>query len=463
MKSINKIFFLIIAASLLVISCDDEFGPKKESTPIIESASIETTTFTFGDSIFLIAKIRDHATRLTELNYEIVSEGEIITSGMIPLNGDIFEVEELIYVPLIKNQQDNASLTVNLLAKNVLKGTATHQITGITGKRPNYEVLYLVTDDGNVAELSKESQDMFSSHSLTLDTSFRYKIAEKINSDKTIDYSGDVYGNHNGQIAMIDENGESAFIYADKADYTRDLSFNNMLFEVKIQGNTLGEDDFALSSFSDIDVAGETFRATTRTLEKGKEYSLFGRLADASNIYNPDFFERTADDKVKFTGETREYTIYYNAVRKNIIVALDNPSYPDFLLACGWGLGYPTNITSAEIAAVYSGKKRTHTDWGFDNILKYVLMPRIAEGVYQGTFYTPGDDDHYASFKPFENTGWGNEKKAGQFTFTGVSIISGDDNWEIPNSENDPVIESANYRFTIDLNNNTVNIEKVNL
>jgi hypothetical protein len=226
-------------------------------------------------------------------------------------------------------------------------------------------------------------------------------------------------------------------------------------------GDNLGADDISLSSFGSQDIENETFHTLTRTLENNKTYTVFGALGDSQNIYNPDFFERVSESSVKFLGKTGEYTIYFNPVRKNVFVGTENPSYPDYLLACGWGLGYPTNVTSEEIGAVYSGHGRTHTSWGFGNVLNYVLLRQISEGVYQGTFYTPGDHDRYAGFKPFENTGWGNEKKAGDFTFTGEQIISGDNDWTIANGENDPVVEPANYRFTINLNTNTVNIEKI--
>jgi hypothetical protein len=262
---------------------------------------------------------------------------------------------------------------------------------------------------------------------------------------------------------MIDQSGEWAFVYTPDADYTKSFVFDNFAFTAATTGSQLGDDDLALSAFDDQDVNGESFRTLTRTLEQGKTYTVFGQLGDAVTIYNPDFFERTADSRVTFLGETGEYTIYYNPVRKNIFVGVENPSYPQYLLACGYGLGYPTNVSTDEIGAVYPGHTRVHTSWGFGNVLNYVLLRQIGDGIYQGTFFTPGDHDHYAGFKPFENTGWANEKKAGQFTFTGEQIISGDNDWTIPNGENDPVVESANYRFTINLNDNTVNIEKVTL
>ncbi len=465
MKSTYKLLLIFSLALFVFVSCENEYGPRKESTPVIESAAINPTAFTFGDSVTLNAKITDSGTRLTTLSYQVVSQEKVITSGEIPLNGSESEVSQAIFIPLLKNQADKADVQVNLVVHNVLKGSVESAISGLTGNRPVYNKLYLVTDDGAVAELSPQSdnKDRFAGQNLTLDPFFRFKIAEKLYPDNTIDYNGDVYGYTDGKLAMISENGESAFSYSPDADYTKEFTFDNLVFSITASGSKLGADDFSLSTFGDTDIMGETFRILKRTLENGKTYSLFGRLADAQNIYNLDFFERTAPDKVKFLGETGEYTLYFNPVRKNVIVGLENPSYPNYLLACGWGLGYPTPVSSADIASVYPGHQRTHSNWGFNDVMTYVLLRRIADGVFQGTFYTPSDGDHFAGFKPFENTGWANEKRAGDFTFTGEKIISGANDWTIPNGEDDPVIESTNYRFTIDLNNKNVHIEKINL
>lgn len=463
MNLIYKILFMAGVFSLLLISCnDDEYGPRKESTPVIESATVSPTSFTFGDSITLTAKITDPATTLTILAYEVVSGNKVFTQGEIPIGGDSHEVSHAIFVPLLNNLVDNSEVQVNLIARNVLKGLATTQVTGLTGKRPLYQQLYLVTDIGEIAVLEPLANDknQYYIGELPFDTSFGFKIAEKIKGDNSIDYTGDVYGNVNGRIGMINQNGESAFVHTPSADYTKELTFDSYSLSVTTIGNNLGEEDLGLSIFTDQSINGESFKVLQFHLENGKTYSVFGELAETRNLFNPDFFERTAADKVTFLGKTGEYTIYYNTVRKNTFVGVDNPSYPDYLLACGWGLGYPTNITSEKIASIYPGKGRTHTDWGFGHVMNYVLLRQIENGVYQGTFYTPGDHDHYASFKPFENTGWGNEKQAGGFTFTGEPIISGNNNWDISNGENDPVIEPANYRFTINLNSNTVHIEK---
>lgn len=465
----NLIYRLIIIAGAIIlsfVSCnEEEYGPRKESTPVIESAGISPSTFTFGDSITLTASIHDPATQLSMLFYEVVSGDRVVTSGELPIGGAQYEVSKAIFVPLLNGQSDNDDIRVNIIVRNVLKGTTSTEITGLTGKRPVYPQLYLVTDNGGIASMSLQTTGnyQFQASDLTFDTSFRYKIAEKINNDNTIDYSGDVYGNVNGTIGMIDVNGESAFVYAPSADYIKTLTFDAYGFAITTTGSSLTSEDLALSFFTDQDINGESFRVLKRSLEKGKTYSVIGELAESRNLFNPDFFERTASNKVTFLGQTGEYTIYYNPIRRNTIVGVDNPSFPDYLLACGVGLGYPTYVTSAQIAMIYPGKDRTHSDWGFDHVLKYVLFRQINDGIYQGTFFTPSDKNQQASFKPFENTGWGNEKQAGNFTFTGEQIISGSNNWEILQGEDVPAVEPGYYKFTINLNNNTVHIDKVTL
>ncbi|MDH6358842.1 hypothetical protein [Parabacteroides sp. PF5-9] len=463
MNSIYKFFLVAGLLTCFFASCDDEYGARKESTPVFESASVSPASFHFGDSVTLNVTVADPATTLTTLSYEVVAENRVIASGHIPVDGERAEVVHPILVPLLSDQPDGAEVSVNLTIDNILKGTASTVVTGLTGNRPVYNQLYLVTDNGSVAVLKAQSgsKDKYEATELAFDSAFSFKIAEKINNDNTVDYSGAVYGNVNGRLAMIDEKGESAFVYTPNAEITRSFVYDNYAFSVNTSGGSLGANDWSLSAFADDDVFGETFRTLNRTLENGQTYLLVGALADGQNVYNPDFFERVADNRVKFLGETGAYTVYYNPVRKNIFVGVENPAYPQYLLACGYGLGYPTKVTTQEIGAVYAGHTRVHTDWGFGHVMNYVLFRRVSEGVYQGTFFTPGDHDHYAGFKPFENTGWGNEKKAGDFTFTGEQIITGDNDWTIPNDGE--ITPSANYRFTINLNTNTVHVEQVTL
>ncbi len=461
MKRTYKLIAFIGMLTLLLTSCQqDEYGPRKESMPVFEGVALNPTTLTFGDSVMLTATIKDPKVNLASLAYEITSEGKTLATGTVPLTGNEQSVNHPIYIALISGQSDNAAVQVKLTAFNMLKNLAKHEISGISGKRPVYQQLYLVTNNGAVETLQAKSDGKFENDNLNLPPSFRFKIAEKLHADKSIDFSGDVYGNVNGKLAPIDASGESAFMQLTNGDYVKTFSFDSKSFQASMTGSGGDSEGFVLSAFEYVDVSGEVCYTHKRNLEKGKTYATFGKLADVQAVYNLDFFERVSAGKVKFLGETGEYTLYFNPVRKVMIVGVEKPSYPNYLVVCGTGLGYPTRISSEAIAAVYPGRQRTHTSWGFGHVLQYMLMRRLSENVYQGTFYTPADSDRNAGFKPFENTAWSKEKKANMFTFTGEKIISGDNNWNI---KPEAVSEPGVYRFTVDLNTNTVHVEKVTL
>jgi hypothetical protein len=354
----------------------------------------------------------------------------------------------------VSGQPDNASVTVTLTAKNVLKGSASKDITGLSGKRPMYSSLHLVTDDGQVVELTPQAanRDKYEATGLTLDGSFNYKIAEKITSGKQVDYSGAVWGNVNGRMAMIDDKGESAFVHTLNSDYLQSFVYDNYEFTVSVTGNTLGENDLILNKFGETNIGGDNYRMFARNLVKNQEYALIGNLAGEQIIYNLDFFERTAANKVKFLGETGAYTLYYNLKHQYVIVGVENPAYPDYLLITGGGIGYPDKVLS--------GDARATCWWGFGDVRNFILMRKIADNVFQATLFIHNDDG-WVAFKPFENTGWGGEKRYDQFTFSGEDVLYGKDgnDWAPKNN----IDSDAVYRITINLNNNTANVEKITL
>ena len=463
MKSFNKISKIIIltaVSALFLASCEEDYGSRKESTPVIESASISPTTFTFGEAVTLSAKVSDPATTLSMLEYQVISQfasgGKVIASGSIPLS-EAGEVSESIVIPLASEQPDNAPVTVALTARNVLKGAAGSNIT-ITGQRPAYSRLYLVTEDGIVAELTPQTanRDRYEASNLTLDlgVSYNYKIAEKIISGKEIDYSGAVWGNVNGRLAIIDDTGEPSFVYLPDADYTQSFVFDNFSFTVAATGNTLGDTDLMLTQFNERTFDGEGFRTVDRGLVKDREYTLFGKLADEEIVYNLDFFERTAANKVKFLGETGDYTLYYNTHRQHVVLGVEAPAYPDYLLITGGGIGYPTKVLT--------GDSRAHCWWGFGNPRNFILMRKISDDVFQATIFIH-DDAGWVGLKPYINTGWGGdsatENQLQAYTVTGEQIFQGDNNW----TPNENVDTDAVYRLTIDWVNKTVHVEKITL
>jgi hypothetical protein len=464
MKTLYKTILPSLFALLFLSSCEKE-DEYSIPLPVIESAVISPAAFAFGDTLTLTAKLSGPEAVLLALDVNILADNRLISSQSLPAGGNSHETDAKIFIPLTENMPDGAEVKILLTLKNVLKGETSREITGLTASRVYYEKLYLVTENGEACTLVPQAgnRDKYEASGLSLPKSFRYKIAQKI-TDGKIDYSGLAWGDKNGKIALVDETGESAFAYTAGAEYIKEFVFDSYAFKTNLSGDRFQPDDLAPDLFDEeVSIDGEVFLQVSRSLEKNQEIAVFQELASPMVVYNPDFFERTAPGKIRFLGETGTYTLYYTPVRKNVIIGTENPAYPDYLVASGFGLGYPTKVTSEEINAVYSGKGRVTTSWGFDHILQYILFRKISDNVFQATVYTPGDHDHYAGFKPFENTNWGNEKSAGDFTFTGEPIISGENDWTIANGDTDPLVESAHHRITINLNEYTVHIEKITL
>jgi len=240
MKSLLKIFITtaFFTASLFFISCDDLYGPPKDSVPVFESVSFEPMNFTFGEWITITAHITDPETALTTMFYQIKTNGKTVTSGTIPINeGTDANISYRIFIPLLSNQPDNAPVTISLTANNILKGYSDKEVTGFTGKRPVYSKLYLVTDDNKVVTLNPQSanKEKFEANGLMLDRYLNYRIAEKITEDGDIDYDGVVWNNENGRLTMSHSEGEAAFTFT-QADYIESVVFDNVAFSVTVDG-----------------------------------------------------------------------------------------------------------------------------------------------------------------------------------------------------------------------------------
>jgi hypothetical protein len=452
MKSLNKIIILTAVCALFFISCEEDYGSRKKSTPVIEAASISPTAFTFGDSVTLTASITDPATLLYALDYTLATAGKTIASGSIPLGDTRVDVSQRIFVPLISDLPDNTPVTVTLTARNVLKGAADKDFTGFTGKRPVYSQLYLVTTDGQVAELKPQAanKDKYEATGLTFDATFDYKIAGKITAGKEIDYSSAVWGNLNGRIAIIDNKGEPAFATAPNSGYMNSFVFDSYAFTVSVAGGTLGANDLSLNDFGGTVIDGELFRTLNYNLVKNQEYTLFGKLADEKIVYHLDFFERTAANKIRFLGETGAYTLYYNTYRQHMLLWVDNPAYPDYILITGGGIGYPTKV---------SGIDKSHCWWGFGHIRQFILPRKIANDVFQATFYIHWDEWNWMGFKPFENNWWANEKGFSAVTITGEDVLEGNNDNNFISKSN--IDTNAFYRLTFDWAASTLHVEKI--
>jgi hypothetical protein len=200
-----------------------------------------------------------------------------------------------------------------------------------------------------------------------------------------------------------------------------------------------------------------------KLLEQNFEYTLIGSIENAGALFNVDFFERTALDKVKFIGETGTYSLYYNPVRKNVIIeAVDPaPAYPAYLTIAGVGLAYPGA----------GGSATTIENWNFDSAVEYILMRKVSDNVYQATVTIPyakkywWDGGPYYAFKVYDGLINNADHEMGVSSFTGSitgnasDIIA--DIQDVPEDNNmDGYVQrkSETVRITVNRSNNSMTI-----
>jgi hypothetical protein len=458
MITINKILILCVFSIFLFSSCEKDENIINSSIPVIETANITPTTFTFGDSVTITAKISDAVKQLSTLDIQAVINGRIITLQKILLDGNSTEVNRKIFVPLIDNISDNTEITFHIKATNNKNGSSTKELSGFTGKRPYFTQLYLVLGNDDVYTLTPQTsnKDNYEISDVIINKSFTYRIAQKITADNKIDYSGLVWGNVEGKIQLTDETDADIFAFTSGVDYTSYVVFDNYGFKTSLSGGDYAMPNIMLDDFEEATIDGEEFYQLSILLTEGEEYNVYNELASNVIVYNMDFFDRINRNKIKFLGNTGNYTLYYNKTREHVVLLPENPpAYPDYILVTGMGIGYPSKIA------------KEHTGWGFGNVRNFLLTRKIAADAYQITmfirakeFNEDGTPNDWISFKPYENTGWGGEKTYSDFTYTGLQIFEGTAGSNIFPSVD---MEEGIYRLIINWNTNTINVTNIEL
>lgn len=266
--------------------------------------------------------------------------------------------------------------------------------------------------------------------------------------DNTTSWAGKVYrsGDYILYVAAVTRAG---------AGTPREIPFTvakNLLLE------NLGPDVLPTEVKIDIDATHqETFYKNELYIEENSIITLTGAIASDDAIVNLDFFERQSTTTAKFVGKSGVYSIYWNPVRKNVIIEpIDPIEAPNYYVFTGVGIGYPTTVSSDAIKTAYgAGDGRYTTEWDpGKSIRSRVVMRNIDGDSYQATICI----NEGAAFKPFSNANWGNDVfKAEDCTFTGSQIFKEKGDW----SPNDNLDKDGYYRITLNAATKAVKVEKV--
>lgn len=447
---IKKLTLLLITLALFV-ACSKDVPTRvvfPNSTPIIESVSITPNPFTFGDSISITATVSDPITPLSTLRVKIVVEDQIIDDLVLRTAGKNATVESKFYTPLINNLPSNSTTEIFLNLTNVEGDFTTSVVNDVIAQRPDFDVLYLITDNNDIIVLERKLDSYsYINNSINIKGgSISYKIASQLTNEGEIDYTGFVWASDNGTIKVMGDKGVNINTIDADIRVIKEIEFNVFNFTTILGGEMIDPNNIVLNpeDMSDDIINGIMVKNITLNLTNGQELIIDGDLLDEDVYFEYNYFEKIEDDKIKFLGENGTWNIYFGVEAKNVLVQnANNYSYPQAYLVCGAGLGYPSYV--ANVASI---------TWNFKTVYDCIPFKNIGDNKFQAMVYFNAE---IADFKPFENDGWGGELKANEFIVPSI-IDNSDDSGNWKASEN---AVSGVYIFTLDVQNKIMEAELV--
>jgi len=467
MNIIHK--YLAITSILIgVFSCTNEDIVVRyaASTPKIDTALVNETTITYGDSIHLKVAVSDMVAPLSTLKIRVVVNNEIVASETVRTKGNKSSINKAFWVPFVANRPHNAAVKIYLTSTNVSGIEKDSILNATTAKRPVINELYLVPDfgQGATSKLTLVNADslIYKATGLLLSTSFSYKIATKINGFKRIDWTGLVFGKVGDGIGLVNQTGESITSTDGSLVGISIFTFDALQFKTKVGGKLL-EPVKTLDINTDLLASPTTlnnstnFRGGNVYFGENVEVTFTGISGNLANQISPDYFQVTGVNTAKFLGKTGLYKAYYLTTANFLYIEpLPETLYPDVLWVCGSNYGRP------------SLPYATTSSWNWNSPLDYYPCRLTAPGVYQVTMYCknePSTDTNIygkLDFKFFHKRGWwdGHETWVDDYTvqapFLGPKVVGG--NVKVMSAT---VLEGV-YKFTLDTNAKTLKYEKLN-
>lgn len=464
---------LISLMAILTVSCQDEELRVRydESHPVFTKAIVAENQITYGDSISLEVEVADDKTPLSTLQIKVVVNDELVASEEIRTKGNSSAYTSRYSIPFQPRMPDNAEVEVHLSSINVEGYTTDTVLFNTIAKRVPIPDLWITfnTAMGIKLTLVDAQKHLYQATNLSLSNNITFRLATKVRSGNRIDWTGMAFGMPNGEFGQIYSTADPQFTLNDPTIY----GFNEItvdLFNFTVTGKgkklepatELNIGTFASEKLTSIDNLNVAREKDWKTLETymGQDVEItftgFGNLATS---LSPDFFEVTGTDKAKFLGETGVYKLLFLPEANYLYIEQPSARFPNALWLDGVGAGRP-------VAPFVKT-----TSWNWNSPEEYIFCRKIAEGIFQATFYANHIEaavidepwrEHF-SMKFFHRRGWEGEEDARNYTISTPYLFAPTES-DTGNFVGTPDFEGQGgvYRATINTNNKSITFVIVN-
>ncbi len=407
MKNTIARSLIAAVAVLCAVSCQKKepaiLDPNAEP-PVVGTITLASAGIAYGDTIFVSVPASDAKT-LSHILVEVVSNNAVLHSATFPAgNMRQVEVKDTIPMPFGRLAPD-MQVEVVVTAINKQAKTASER-TSVTVSRPVFQQLYFLTSEETPREITLSpgtGENVFSaSIDLPNETAgFIYSETGGKGFQWGMDAAtgGAGLGSEEPIVLMDVMAGSVSEIVFNAYDFTvspldKPMSINGVAFLPYRRNLTDGSN------------VSNTLRALNVVVAKGEAVDL--EVVDPGEVlFDPDFFDYE-DGTLTYTGTSGTVTLYYNTLWEFVFVeSQENPisttqSYPDVLLANGWGIARPE-------LWYY------HPDWSFDRAVVFRKVSETAtERVYTQTVASHND----AGFRFYSSRDWGAAFDVSKMTFT---------------------------------------------
>lgn len=371
------IFALTLVSALLTMSCKPEVNkdlvwPEWASRPVIQNASLISLdgqkTVVAGQRVTYSADVSDEYNELLSYSLTVKYGSSVVWETEEAISGSEFHINKEFNMPFAPNLEDGGYIPeVTLKVVNVKNGSFSQRLNmdyNVTVTRPVLPgTLYILDNKGNKFALTGTGKDFNYILSEDADLSVlgeSFHIVEK-SSGNSPDFSGLVWGDVNGKLAVVNEASPYASPSSEGYGFKR-MEFSAFTFELNKVVNLsykLKKEDMEVE-----DHGGVTYYCLKNVkLVKDCEF-VFDGFGDLESFLQPDRFQILDDKTAKFTGHTAVWSVYYDSADNWLIVNYAVNNTTNQIWVTGENACYPLGDDSTENSFKYldgDGKTRYAT------------------------------------------------------------------------------------------------------